>query len=238
MTSKVQYDDAFHEEQRKFYPSMDAFERMMGYAIDRRTLERAARVLACPVKANPPNWQHGRLIYATLRARIANLNSEVLCVDIGTAKGFSAVMMAHAFSLSKLNSVIVSVDAVDPKARVARNTVAEVDGLKTVEETIATVMTVPTNITFLHMTGITFLTANVTANCKRIHFAFVDGKHSYDQVSREAALLKQCQKPGDVAVFDDTHIEGVGRAVDEIEGYQVERLTLKPERAYAIATRI
>ena len=58
-------------------------------------VEAAARVLACPLKANPPNWQHGRVLYAGYRAYLAGLQRRVLLLDIGTAKGFSAAAMSN-----------------------------------------------------------------------------------------------------------------------------------------------
>jgi hypothetical protein len=61
------YQDAFELERQQAYPVVDAFEARMGYALAKDRYEAAARVLACPVKRNPPNWHHGRIIYAAAR---------------------------------------------------------------------------------------------------------------------------------------------------------------------------
>src|SRR6185369_15064920 len=93
LITRRQYDKAFIEERMSEYPMIDDYEKSCGFALNRHKLEEAARVLACPVKKNPPNWQHGRVIYSTLRSYM----TETTCVnplhilDVGTAKGFSAL---------------------------------------------------------------------------------------------------------------------------------------------------
>src|SRR5262245_57035761 len=82
------------------YGELDALETLLGYSVHRErigALEAAARTLACPYKAHAPNWQHGRLVYAAARARLSTYTGgSALLVDIGTAKGFSALCLAWA----------------------------------------------------------------------------------------------------------------------------------------------
>ena len=126
--SPQHYRDAFETERHNDYLSVRAFERRMGFEVERGRLETAAAVLACPVKVNLPNWQHGRVIYSTLRkylAWAADQVSHMTLLDIGTAKGFSALCIQWAVTDSQMLAQIVSVDVIDPEARVARNTVAD-----------------------------------------------------------------------------------------------------------------
>lgn len=237
MATKDDYIKAFDLEQKNTYPVMDAFENEHGYSINRVQLLVAARVLACPVKINPPNWQHGRLIYTALRDYCAShVGQPILCLDIGTAKGFSALIMRIALDAAGAAGIVDSVDVIDPDARVARNTIAEVDGLKTLNETLDWCVPQRGQLAFYKSTGVEFLT-NLGAN-ERINFAFVDGKHNYDSVAEESYLIQRRQLPGDVIIFDDVHIPGIAHAVDELTGYALERIEIKPERAYAIATRM
>ena len=71
-----------------------------------------------------------------------------------------------------------------------------------------------------------------------MHFSFVDGKHSYETVKKEAILLTIRQSPGDMIVFDDVQIEGVAQAVGELSRYRVRMLEAKDIRSYAIAERV
>ena len=59
-------------------------------------------------------------------------------------------------------------------------------------------------------------------NFSRVHFAFLDGCHTYDDVIYEFSSISDHQLPGDVIVFDDYTLntyDGVVKAVDEIAKY-------------------
>src|SRR3990172_8581667 len=87
------YEAACALERTRRYPLVDDFEARQGFALDRARLEAAARVLACPIKARPPNWQHGRVLYALTRRYRLTAEGPLYCLDIGTAKGFSALCL-------------------------------------------------------------------------------------------------------------------------------------------------
>lgn len=228
------YARIFAEEQARAYPAVDAFEQRLGYAIPRERLEDLARVLACPFKASPPCWQHGRVLYAVARDYFTGAGVDAVTVlDIGSAKGFSAMCLLTALMDSNVAGWVTSVDVIPPEARVKRNTVAEVDGLQTLAETLAP-WPEAQSIAFRESTGIDWLVKHP----ERVHVAFVDGKHSGVVVRQEGLLLADRQESGDVVVFDDVHIPDVGAAVDSLKrSYELERLQVLPKRAYAIARR-
>ncbi len=76
------YEAAFQTARLLEYPEVDAFEKRMGYAIQRDRLENAARVLACPLKTSPPHWQHGRVIYAATRKYLESASGPLTMLDI------------------------------------------------------------------------------------------------------------------------------------------------------------
>ncbi len=229
------YARIFALEREQSYPMVDAFEQRMGFAIDRDRLEEAARVLSCPFKAAAPSWQHGRVLYAATRRYLADQQyiSPVLTLDIGTAKGFSALCVRFAVEDAGAGTESFSVDVMPPDAKVRRNTVAEVGGLKTLYEILAP-WPEARCITFLKSTGIDWLMTYP----QRVHVAFVDGKHSGAVVYQEGLLLSARQEPGDLVIFDDVHIPDVSKAVESLAKlYDIERLQVLPKRAYAIARR-
>lgn len=231
MTTKQDYDRAFEKERSQVYPDINATEAVYGFSVDRDRLENAARVLACPVKKNPPCWQHGRVIYSVLRRYIKdNQPREVVGLDIGTAKGFSALCAVWAAQDAGVPVLVHSVDVIDPAARVSRNTVAEVDGLKTLYEIVAP-WSESRAIRFQHARADTWL----ALRRERLNFAFVDGKHTYDAVSAELGYLKLLQQPGDVVICDDVHLAGVRSAVDRFaSSYSIKTVHPLVNRAYAI----
>lgn len=233
----AEYQAAFDAERVKEYPVVDAFEQRMGFALDRARLEDAARVLACPLKKSPPNWQHGRVLYAAARKRIAGMSPGGLSIlDIGTAKGFSALCLQWAvndMAGAQCGGVVTSVDVLDPLARVRRNTVAEVDGEVTLAETLAPWPEAQA-ITFRQSTGIEWLKAHK----QQFEVAFVDGKHTGVVVAEEGRLLADRQEEGDLCVFDDLHLPEIEKAVISLSDlYALETLRILPNRAYAIGVR-
>lgn len=229
------YERAFEAERHNDYPVVDALEKRLGYAVERAKLEQAAKVLACPVKEHGANWQHGRVLYALVRRYLADRAiPKVHAFDCGTAKGFSALMMLWACMDAPecQEWSVSSVDVLDPDERVRRNTVAEVSGYKTLHQ-ILEPWPESRVIQFHKTTGQKWLTARP----ERIHVAFIDGKHSYDAVSWEVALLAERQQRGDLAIFDDVQIAGVRQALKDVTAYDFEYLDVKPGRIYAIGTR-
>jgi predicted O-methyltransferase YrrM len=225
--TREQYEAAFEKERANEYSVIDAFEQRMGFAVDRARLEAAARVLACPVKKNPPNWQHGRVIYSLGRAYLARKGSNATWLDIGTAKGFSACAMSWAIADAGQTGVINSVDDIDPQSREPRNSI---DDGKTVEEFVALFRTADATIVFHCVTDTKVYTA-------RIGFAFVDGAHTYEGVKADIAVVTPRQQSGDIILFDDVHLDPVRRAVEETFGYVFEIVTVLPTRQYAIAVK-
>lgn len=245
----MDYAQAFDTERARGYPMIDRVEAELGACIERGKLERAARVLACPIKKHAPNWQHGRVLYAVARRRIETLILEgapdsVLLLDIGTAKGFSALCLLWALvdAGPRGGGRVVSCDVIDPAARVRRNTVAELEGYLSLAETLAP-WPEAHSIEFVKARACDWLTAHAaTVDC-RIHVASIDGKHSYEDVSAELACVARCQRAGDVIFLDDYQIPAVAHAFDEAKAkglrpYDLSTIRLLPERAYVIARHV
>lgn len=237
MTPTVQdYEARFQAECANDYPEVDRLEQDMGMVLAKPFLLEAARVLACPVKANPPSWQHGRVIFSVVARYLADGLGPALLVDIGTAKGFSALCLLWAARCARREAQVLSIDVVDPRAPVLRNTVAEARAGRalTLAETLRP-WPVSRDIQFMQGTGEGLLSAldrPVTA-------AFVDGKHTHAVVASELDLLSRLQRPGMVTIADDLQIEGVAEAVREAVGsgrYTSREVTAGPRR-YAVLTR-
>lgn len=226
------YQAAFDAECGQAYPMIDAFEARAGVAIDVGRLRAAAYLLACPLKVHPPNWQHGRVLYAAAVQHFEAYRGHALVLDIGTAKGFSALCLQWALRDVGVTGHVVSVDVIDPCSRVTRNTVAELGAPLTLFELLRPWPEAAT-ITFRHMTGIDFLLGYQG----RIDCAFIDGKHTGAVVAQEGLLLAERQQPGDLAIFDDVHLKDVRQAVSDLRAYNLEWISASPLRAYAVGRR-
>lgn len=249
MTPVSVYDTIFEAEAAQHYPMVDTYIRSIdGLEIPRHELEKYARVLACPVKVNPPNWQHGRLVYSVVRKLLSvfepllsnqtRARRDFICVDIGTAKGFSAIMaqLAIDHSGATLFSEVISTDVIDPWVTCRRNTVAEPAAGRylTLHEILEPFSKIADKIEFRRGTGVELL-----QGLQRVNFAFVDGKHDEATVRTEAELLRQRQLPGDVVIFDDLQVPGVRAAVEKVRDvdYAKTEIRLLPGRAQMVAVR-
>lgn len=237
MTKAEQYLSIFQKECGQTYPEVDAFEKACGFAVDRAKLEAAAYPMACPLKINPPSWQHGRILYAKAREVLAkNPPDSGLLVDIGTAKGFSACVLSWAAEDAGWEGGVASIDVMDPESREKRNSYLEGDfKFLTVPEFVDPFRSWKVLMTFHGCGSVPYLRS--LKKTTRIPLAFVDGKHDRPTVNQESRLLREHQEWGDVIVFDDIQIPSVALAVKDLSGYKVEYL-VAGFRKYAVATRL
>jgi len=252
----------FNAERESSYPQVAAFENEMKFALTRSRLENAALWLACPIKAHPACWQHGRVVYSALRAYLASHDwswnekdeiEPVTCLDVGTAKGFSALMMQYAIddALSDYPELpkcayVTSCDVIDPDEKRLRNCYAEA-ALGGPQSVFGCLGSFPErdHIVFKQCTGVEL----IESAGPRVGFAFLDGKHTYSAVWDELNALRQ--KPGDVVVLDDIQVDGVKQALERFTAeriYSAKIIEAKPAqprkdrpqapRAYAYAVRL
>lgn len=241
LPTREQYDEAFLLERSQIYPVPDELEQQTGHALDKYRLESAARVLACPVKMRPPCWQHGRVVYSILRQYLQRQQQmqRIFCLDIGTAKGFSALCATWALIDDPRAHValwdVVSLDVLPVDQPTRRNSVMETDGPLRLSQYLEA-WPEASCVRFLQSSGSEWLSRTT----QRVHFAFLDGKHRRDHVSAELGHLARVQKPGDVVVLDDLQIPGVVAAVGDHSGeYDVTRvLDIRDDRRMAVAVRL
>jgi hypothetical protein len=237
LPSRSEYEAAFAAERAVEYPEVEAYEHIAGFAIDRERLEGAARILACPVKKNPPNWQHGRVLYAAMRRYFEQMGGldYALCFDCGTAKGFSALIAKWALDDSDVMGCVHSVDVINPLDRVFRNSVQDCDGLNRLEDYLRP-WPEAKDIQFYKMTGTDWLASDT----ERVNVAFIDGKHSTEAVAAEGRLLASRQDAGDLVVFDDVQIVPVLQGLHtlgKLYEFQFIALGKYANRAYAVGAR-
>lgn len=234
-----QFDEAFERARAIEYPEIDRFEQLAGYAVQRDRLESAARVLQCPIKANAPNWQHGRILYALARQYISWAKEPTIFLDIGTAKGFSACVLSWAIADAEVRMHrIVSLDVVDPEAFVVRNSVVECEKLMTVYQFVAPFVAPGIDVKFYGNGSARWL--NDTPKTEHVGFAFVDGKHTFQAVTFEALQIEKRQRKGDVILFDDTQIADIHNATMQLKKYRRDNLYLRSgnaRRGYCVAVK-
>lgn len=224
------------------YPIVDQYERETGFAIDRKWMNDLALLTQVVVKQSDICYQHGRLLYAALCQYIAqNSNNNLNILETGTARGFSALCMAKAMHDKLQAGKILTFDVLPHHIKMYWNCIADQDGPHTRAELLQ-------NYQFLIDEFIIFNQGDTKIELPkieipRVHFAFLDGQHSYDYAMFEFGYVSKRQKPGDILFFDDYTPQlfpGIVSAVDEIcasAGYTKHIIQISPQRGYAITVK-
>jgi len=230
----------------EIYPEIDHFENMCNAAIDRDWLDDIALHTQVVIKKSPLCYAHGRVLYSALsswlRTHSANSATDRITVlETGTARGFSALCMAKAMNDQQRAGTILTFDVLPHTIPMYWNCIDDGDGQKTRAELLQPWNKLVENYIVFHQGDTRISLPKV--RCSRIHFAFLDGAHTYDDVMFEFMQVAPFQLAGDVIVYDDyNHIQfpGLVRAVDEIcahQGYDRIDIHAHKDRGYVVATK-
>lgn len=236
------YVRLFEDARSASYPEIDRYEKETGAAIDRAFLDDLALHTQVVVKDSPLMWPHGRLLYSSLRDYLRKRPTDrVTILETGTARGFSALCMAKALLDAGQQGVILTIDIVPHEQEIYWNCIDDLDGKKSRRELLRPWHDlVGRFIVFVWGDSRSILPA---LSVDRVHFAFIDGAHSYADVMFEFGEVAAKQRPGDVIVFDDVNEEkfpGIYKAVQEIGStrhYNCRDISSGGARHYVIAER-
>lgn len=238
------YKSLFHDARKQRYSFIDDWETTIGFAVDPEWLDELAFRTQVTVKSSPLNWQHGRILYSTMRSIIDSRIStghNFTFFETGTARGFSSVCVAKALVDSGAHGRVITIDSLPNDTAMYWNVATDAEGPATRQQLLESWNEELKRIVFLQ--GWTSRALR-RVGLSEIDFAFLDAQHKYADVLREFEWVADRQLPGGVVLFDDVtpgQFDGVVAAVNSIEeagDYKVERIQASQERGYAIATRM
>ena len=225
--------------------AVEELEKNLGFAVDSEWLNDLSLVTQISIKPSSPNFDHGRVLYSTLRAYTEKLNkgaAELTIVETGTARGFSSICMAKALKDANISGRIITFDVLPHNVKMFWNAITDHQqgpiSRKTLIENwkdlVAQYIIFIEGPSSLEMTKIFF---------ERVNFAFLDAVHTYKEVMQEFYYIKDKQLIGDIVIFDDYNPEtfpGVVKAVNEIckkFSYDKKIIGSNTTRSYVIATK-
>lgn len=227
---------------RKSYPLVDDYEREAGHAMEADWLHRLALATQVVIKNSDICYQHGRLLYAALSRYVASRRPRSLNIlETGTARGFSSLCMARALADAGQAGKIFTFDVLPHNTKMFWNCISDQHGPQTRAELMRDYRTLADEYIVFHQ-GDTKRELD-KMHLPRVHFAFLDGMHTYEYALHEFDYLKGRQVKGDVVFFDDYSTQvfpGIVKAVDEIcakNGYAKKVITLSEQRGYVIAEK-
>jgi len=239
--SKDYYLDLFIKIKNKNYPKIEEFEKNKNFVVEKSWLDNLALHTQIVKKESNINYQHGRILYYLLYEHIDNNNLDnVNILEVGTARGFSAISMSKAINDNHIQGIVFSIDIISSNKKIIWNCIDDHEGLKTRYELLSNWKKELKNLRFLH--GPSIFTLSKLNKIDRIHFAFLDGMHDYLNVKKEFNFVANKQIKGDIIVLDDYNIKfpGVVKFIDEVKNlkiYNIDILSSDSFRSYAICKK-
>ena len=244
--SKEEYLRLAKEVRKLIFPEIDEYEQKTGFAICAEWLHELALHTQVVIKESPLCYAHGRVLYTALSQylseRQATSSSGRLTIwETGTARGFSALCMAKALNDLQHPGTILTFDLLPHNTTMYWNCIDDLDEPKTRAELLRPWQTLVRDFILFHQGDTRLELPKVHA--ERIHFAFLDGAHTYQDVMFEFDQIRERQLPGDMIVYDDytpKQFPGIVRAVDEIcrnHHYRRTDLQANTRRGYVVAVK-
>ena len=194
------------------------------------------------IKKSKINYYHGKLLYSYLsKYLINNQESNINILETGTARGYSSICMSKALIESDRKGRIFTIDILPNDKKMYWNCIDDHTSRKTRIELLNNWKEELVNINFV--TGSTKKSLN-KIKLDRIHFAFLDAAHTYEDVMYEFNYVSKLQKKSDIIFFDDVTpnlFDGVTKAINHIKEkkeYNFKLIKATEERGYAIGTKI
>ena len=171
------------------------------------------------IYGSKPMYLHGYVLSSALNNYIINRNiSEINILETGTARGFSAIIMAKILEKHNIIGKINTIDYISHEDRVFSNCllaaefkrkVSRNECIKEWEDLANKYINFISGDSNKILNKLTF---------ERIHFAFLDGSHEYNSIVKELNYVSSKQLRGDIIICDDYTREQfpqICKAIDE-----------------------
>lgn len=238
--TETEYVKIFEDIKVKNYPNINKYEVTSNYIIDKEWFNNLALHTQVVKKKSNINYQHGRVIYSTLREYLdQNYNNKISIFESGTARGFSSVCMSKALIDNQSIGIIHTVDIVPNSKKIYWNIVDDhTRGKLTRNELLNQWSEELKSIKFYTMKSSEFFEK---FNLKRINFAFLDAVHDEENISKEFEYVRNRQIKGDMIIFDDydDQYKSLKKYLKEVvpQSYDVIILESDKNRHYLVAKK-
>lgn len=244
--TRDEYLELAEKVKSKQYPEIDNYEKTTGFAIDKKWLDELALHTQIVIKKSELCYAHGRVLYSALSEYLNTIpmqkvDERITIWETGTALGFSSLCMAKALQDQKRSGLILTFDVLPHKTPMYWNCIDDLNGPRSRAELLEPWKALVENYVVYHQGDSKLSMPKVEAG--RVHFAFLDGAHTYEDVMFEFEQVRDNQLSGDIIVYDDytpDQFPGLVSAVDEItnmHGYDCIKLQGHSTRGYAVTIK-
>lgn len=160
-------------------------------------INRIALISQVTMKSSGIDYSHGFLLAALMKKMKEN-NPNLLdfrYFETGTARGFSAVVVAKVARDLFEDYSVTTIDVLDHETKRYWNSIGDTKGRRSRPELLEPYRDLLPKINFLTTRAAKYMRRS---GSERFHFAFLDGQHTYKDVKREFNWVAKSQKFGDI----------------------------------------
>ena len=236
------YLNLFDAARNQEYKEVVSFEKRYEHKINKNWLNNLALVTQVTIKNSEICYAHGRILYTLLSHQILKINEKIQIIETGTSKGFSSLCMAKALNDLDKEGNIHTIDILPKDKKIFWNSISDFEGTKNRFKLLENWK----NLIEKHIKYYEGFSKNILKDLsylKRIHFAFLDGSHTYLDVKFELEFVAKRQKKNDMIVIDDYNKQypGLVKATNNFLNnfnYSIELINSSKNRTYAICKKI
>jgi len=242
LATREEYLRIWKNAKNEKYPMVDKVESDTGFAINGDWYHELALHTQVVIKESKICYQHGRILYSFLCDYINSFNYKMVNIlEIGTARGFSSLCMAAALQKMGIEGEITTIDPLPHDHKMYWNCINDIEKENSRSDILSNYRALTTKyIKFIEGKSEIMLNKTIYS---RIHFAFLDGGHEYENIIFEFQYINKFQEIGDIIIFDDYNMNlfpGIVRAVDEIcinYNYSKIIINVNDQRSYVVAIK-
>jgi len=185
-------------------PILTELKEEFGWLYDKEEMDDIGLKLQISIKKSKPMYLHGYVLTSCLYDYLRKIDSNVeeICIlETGTARGFSSICMAKMLDLFNRKGTIHTIDMCNTFDNCLK--AAELNRKITINESVEEWKDIVDKyINFIKGNSSGEL-VKLNNKLERIHFAFLDGAHTYDKLQEELLYVEKKQISGDIIVCDD-----------------------------------
>tara|TARA_Y100000389_G_scaffold175135_2_gene185677 strand:- start:1885 stop:2637 length:753 start_codon:yes stop_codon:yes gene_type:complete len=201
-SEKKYYDLSTFAKTYNYGTILDEIEKYFGYLHNKDEMDDIGLKLQICVKSSRPMYLHGYVISSALdNYLLKNNNNNINILETGTARGFSCIVMARIMEMHNIEGTIYTIDNKD----VFKNCLKAAQLKRTVSlnECVEEWKPLVDKYIIFEKGDSNEKLQELTNKLSRIHFAFLDGAHYYNEVTKELNFVENRQAIGDIIICDD-----------------------------------
>ena len=198
-------------------------------------IDKLALRTSVSVKTSNPNWLHGYFLYEMVKNYTKNYQNKIInYFESGTAKGFSALVVAKAITASGNKPQITTIDIINDNKKRYWNALGDVTGKRNRNQLLSDYEDLTRGIHFLKLRSRELNRAYFGRN--EIDLAFLDGPHTYKNIKNEFKFVSSKLVSGGILLFDDyneSKYPGIHKFINELNPKNIEKI-IGDNRNYAL----